>query len=58
MHSPVSGDRFDVSIVIVSFNTCAILRECLESVASETEPFRAEVLVVDNASTDGSPEMV
>ncbi len=58
MQSPADRDRLDVSIIIVSFNTCAILRECLDSVASEIEGFRAEVLVVDNASTDGSPEMI
>ncbi|WP_041597621.1 glycosyltransferase family 2 protein [Granulicella tundricola] len=49
---------FDVSIIIVSFNTQAILRECLESVFREAHPFRAEVFVVDNASMDGSAEMV
>jgi GT2 family glycosyltransferase len=48
----------DASIVIVSFNTCAILRECLESVVRETVGLRIEVLVVDNASADGSAEMV
>ncbi len=49
---------YDVSIIIVSFNTREVLRECLTSVAAECRPFHAQVLVVDNASTDGSPEMV
>ena len=49
---------FDVSIIIVSFNTREVLRECLTSVAAEIKPFRAEVLVIDNGSTDGSAEMV
>ena len=52
------GARFDLSVIIVSFNTREVLRECLTSVAREIEPFRAEVLVVDNASTDGSAAMV
>jgi len=49
---------FDVSVVIVSFNTCAVLHECLQSIHRETGSLRVEVLVVDNASTDGSPAMV
>lgn len=52
------GARFDVSIIIVSFNTREVLQECLASVERETASLRAEVLVVDNSSTDGSPEMV
>ena len=47
----------DVSVVIVSYNTCALLRDCLQSVrASSTAP--DEVFVVDNASVDGSQGMV
>jgi len=48
----------DLSILIVSYNTQALLRESLESIyASENgRPF--EVLVVDNHSKDGSTEMV
>jgi GT2 family glycosyltransferase len=47
----------DLSVVIVSWNTRKILRDCLLSVYRETAvPF--EVIVVDNASEDGSVEMV
>lgn len=49
---------FDVSIIIVSFNTREILRECLHSVEAEARGLHVEVLVVDNASSDGSPEML
>jgi GT2 family glycosyltransferase len=48
----------EVSIIIVSFNTREVLRECLQSVASEAANLCVEVLVVDNNSSDGSPEMV
>jgi GT2 family glycosyltransferase len=46
----------DLSIVIVSWNTCELLARCLESL----DAYRglAEVFVVDNASTDGSAHMV
>ena len=47
-----------VSIVIVSFNVCELLAACLESVYRETASLNAEVFVVDNASRDGSANMV
>jgi GT2 family glycosyltransferase len=54
-----SGNRKpDVSIIIVSFNTREILRECLQSVARESVDLQIEILIVDNHSRDGSPEMV
>jgi len=53
-----SVDVFDVSIVIVSFNTREVLRECLESVERESAGLRVEVLIVDNNSSDGSPDMI
>ena len=47
----------DVGIIIVNYNTRDLLRRCLETVfASAGVPFR--VCVVDNASVDGSWEMV
>ena len=50
--------QFDISILIVSFNTRDVLRECLLSVYREIGSLRAQVIVVDNASSDGSPEMI
>src|SRR3954453_20071084 len=47
-----------VSVAIVSWNTRDLLRRCLESFALEVDSGRCEVWVVDNASSDGSPEMV
>ena len=49
---------FDASIVIVSFNTRDLLRECLLSITRATGKLQVQVIVVDNASTDGSPAMV
>lgn len=48
----------DLSIVIVNWNTREMLRDCLSSVFEGLDSLRAEVIVVDNASSDGSPEMV
>ena len=50
--------QFDVSLVIVSFNTRDVLRECLLSVYREAGSLHVQVIVVDNASTDDSPAMV
>ena len=47
----------DVSVVVVSYNTRDLLRECLASVY-RSERVRLEVLVVDNGSSDGSAGMV
>jgi len=46
-----------VSVVIVNWNTVDMLRECLRSVLAETRS-SVEVFVVDNASRDGSADMV
>jgi len=48
----------DLSIVIVNWNTEGLLRDCLKSVFSSLGSIKAEVLVVDNASSDGSCAMV
>ncbi len=48
----------EVSVIIVSFNTRDLLRECLGNVLSEAGTLAIEVLVVENASTDGSADMV
>ena len=48
----------DVSIVIVSYNGRDFLRRCLASIYQHTQDIDFEVIVVDNASQDGTPEMV
>ncbi len=47
----------DLSIIIVNWNVCDLLRRCLRSIL-DTRCSMLEVIVVDNASTDGSVEMV
>ncbi|HET91969.1 MAG TPA: glycosyltransferase family 2 protein [Chloroflexi bacterium] len=47
----------DLSVVVVSWNVCDLLRRCLRSV-TRTRSLSCEVIVVDNASTDGSIAML
>ena len=48
----------DLGIVIVSWNTRDLLRDCLKSVQASEGDFTRRVIVVDNASSDGSADMV
>lgn len=50
-----AGFAPDMAVVVVSYETRELLRACLESVRAEAP---AEVVVVDNASRDGSAGMV
>ena len=47
----------DLSVVIVSYNTRDLLRDCLLSLRT-SEGLKLEIIVVDNASSDGSADMV
>lgn len=53
-----NAQSIDVSVVIVNWNTRDVLRDCLRSVFAHSGTSSLEVIVVDNGSTDGSPEMV
>ena len=43
-----------ISVVIVNYNVKYFLEQCLSSVQKATETIQAEIIVVDNASNDGS----
>ena len=48
----------DVSILVVNWNTRKILCNCLRSVYEQTREINFEVIVIDNASADGSAERI
>lgn len=48
----------DVSILIVSYNTREMTLEAISSAVRETTAVRYEIIVVDNASTDGSADAI
>jgi GT2 family glycosyltransferase len=49
---------FDLTIIIPNYNTKALTRQCLDSIYRYTQGIRYEVIVIDDGSSDGSPEMV
>ena len=46
-----------VSVTIVTYDSGRFIKRCLESVLSQRYPFK-EVIVVDNASTDGTIDIL
>ena len=50
--------RPDLSVVIVNWNTRSMLQDCLDSLFGSGARATLEVFVVDNGSSDGSPDMV
>jgi GT2 family glycosyltransferase/glycosyltransferase involved in cell wall biosynthesis len=45
-----------VSVVVVTYNNLALTRACLDSLEQRTHYGNFEIIVVDNASADGTPE--
>jgi len=48
----------DLSIIIVNWNSKEYLRKCIASILAETHGIEYEIVVIDNASFDGSGEML
>jgi GT2 family glycosyltransferase len=48
----------DLTIIIVSYNTKEFLKGCLDSIYVGTEKIKFEVIVVDNASSDGTQKEI
>ena len=55
---PLMSNFPEISAIIVNFNTREMTLKCLRTLLSALEGLRAEVIVVDNASTDGSVESI
>jgi len=54
----IDQDGPEISVVVVSYNTRDILRRCLAQLRAALAGIRGEAIVVDNASADGSADMV
>lgn len=53
-------DQFsiDLSIIIINWNTCDLLAQCLQNLTTHPNSRSCEIIIVDNASQDGSVEMI
>jgi len=49
---------YDLSVIIVSWNTKNLIRDCLISIKNNTHKILYEVYLVDNNSADGTVEMM
>ena len=47
----------DVSVIIVNYNTKELTKNCVDSIFEQTSGVSYEVILVDNASTDGSTDL-
>lgn len=53
---PEKSQMIDVSVIIINYNTLAVTANCIDSVFERTAGITFEVILVDNASSDGSKE--
>ncbi|HWI11017.1 MAG TPA: glycosyltransferase family 2 protein [Burkholderiaceae bacterium] len=49
-------DAIDVTALIVNYNTKELLRPCIDALRASASGLRLQIVIVDNASRDGSPE--
>ena len=55
-HRTEPRSALDISIIIVNHNVKHLLLQCLRSVEQALQGLSGEIIVVDNASKDGSVE--
>src|SRR5690606_39844349 len=48
----------ELSVIVVNYNVRYFLHICLESLVAATSMLKSEIIVVDNASVDGSVDMI
>jgi GT2 family glycosyltransferase len=51
-------ERLRISVIIATWNSCEVLGRCLDSVLAQQVERGFETIVVDNASTDGTAELL
>ncbi|MBX7155556.1 MAG: glycosyltransferase [Bacteriodetes bacterium] len=49
---------FDIDLIIINRNTVELTRNCITSIRNTQGALRVNIIVVDNASTDGSPDIL
>lgn len=51
-------EKIEVSIIIINYNTRELTKNCIDSIFYHTPENRFEVIVIDNASSDGSYDVL
>ena len=54
----IMSRKLDLSIIVVNFNTKTFLKGCLDSLNKNTKNISYEIIIVDNASNDGSVDLI
>lgn len=55
---PPDSERPQISVIVTNFNGCHLLRDCLRSIFEKTSGLTYEVIVVDDASSDNSAQVI
>lgn len=48
----------DLSILVVTYNTKDLIEKCIQSIINYNGKYTIEIIVVDNNSSDGTPELI
>ena len=48
------SSKVSLSIIVISYNTKDLTKNCIESIQKNTKGIKYEIIVIDNASTDGT----
>jgi GT2 family glycosyltransferase len=56
MRDPAGDDARDIAVVVLTHSRVHLLRKCVENVLGRTSPATREIVIWNNASTDGTRE--
>lgn len=56
--APADGNSADISVIVVNFNTRHLLQEMMTALYAAAEGLALQVIIVDNASRDGSADFI
>ena len=54
----IESSNFDLSIIIVTWNSEEDLPECLNSILDNNYDFKYEIIIIDNNSSDNSAKVI
>ncbi|MFH2037765.1 MAG: glycosyltransferase family 2 protein, partial [Candidatus Zixiibacteriota bacterium] len=54
----MSGDSIKISVVVISFNGKRFIEDCLSSTIASFTTQNHEIIIIDNGSIDGSPDII